>query len=66
MGLKLQPLPVVQLLVGSVGAVIGMGPSLGGIGGRGQSMSEDWVWCLPWLVMASPARCSWHGTAWRL
>lgn len=66
MGLKLQPLPLVQLLVGAVGAVMGMETSLGGTGGRGQGMREDWVWCLPWLLMANPARCSWHGTAWRL
>lgn len=47
MGLKLQPLPLVQLLVGPVGAVIGMGSNLGGTEGRGQGMREGWVSCLP-------------------
>lgn len=63
MGLKLQPLPLVQL---AVWAVIGMGTSLVEQEGRGQDVREDWVWCLPWLVMASPACCSWHGMSWRL
>lgn len=52
--------------LGAAEAIVRMGTSLMEQEAGGEGRREGWVWWLLWLVMASPARCSWHGTARRL
>lgn len=52
--------------LGAAEAIVRMGTSLMEQEAGGEGRREGWVWWLLWLVTASPARCSWHGTARRL
>lgn len=63
MGLKLQPLSLVQLLVGAMGAVIGMGTGLGGTGGRGQERGLGLVSAMPGNGQPSPLLLAWASLA---